>query len=194
MLKRSEYCGRINREHLGQTVSVCGWVHRRRDHGGVIFVDLRDREGLLQIVCDPDTPETFKIADRLRGEYVIAVVGKVRERPAGTINPNLPSGEVEVLAREIEILNSALTPAFQIDDENLSETVRLEHRVLDLRRPFMQGNLKMRYRAAMAVRQFLDRCSRVRRRKVRAIIWCPRACMRDSSMPCHSLHSSSSKC
>jgi len=157
MFERSDYCGFINRKHLGQTVSVCGWVHRRRDHGGVIFIDLRDREGLLQIVCDPDTPETFKIADRLRGEYVIAVSGKVRERPAGTINPNLPSGEVEVLAREIEILNPSLTPAFQIDDENLSETVRLEQRVLDLRRPFMQGNLKLRYRTAMAVRQFLDR-------------------------------------
>jgi aspartyl-tRNA synthetase len=156
MLMRSEYCGLINRKHLGQTVTVCGWVHRRRDHGGVIFVDLRDREGLLQVVCDPDTPETFRTADRLRGEYVITVSGKVRERPAGTVNPDLPSGEVEVLAREIAILNPSLTPVFQIDEESLSETVRLEHRVLDLRRPFMQGNLKLRYRAAMAVRRFLD--------------------------------------
>jgi len=154
---RSEYCGLINRKHLGQTVHVCGWVHRRRDHGGVIFIDLRDREGLLQVVCDPDTPETFQTADRLRNEFVIRVSGKVRERPAGTVNPNLPSGEIEVLAKEIEILNPSLTPAFQMDDENLSETVRLEHRVLDLRRPFMQRNLKMRYRAAMAVRDFLDR-------------------------------------
>ena len=154
---RSEYCGLINRKHLGQTVHVCGWVHRRRDHGGVIFIDLRDREGLLQVVCDPDTPETFQTADRLRNEFVIRVSGKVRERPAGTVNPNLPSGEIEVLAKDIVILNPSLTPAFQMDDENLSETVRLEHRVLDLRRPFMQRNLKMRYRAAMAVRDFLDR-------------------------------------
>lgn len=154
---RSEYCGLVNRAHLGQTVQVCGWVHRRRDHGGVIFIDLRDREGLLQVVCDPDTPETFKTADRLRSEFVIRVAGKVRERPAGTTNPNLPSGEVEVLAQEITILNPSRTPAFQMDDENLSETVRLEHRVLDLRRPFMQHNLKLRYHAAMAVRKFLDR-------------------------------------
>ncbi|KPK18196.1 MAG: aspartyl-tRNA synthetase [Betaproteobacteria bacterium SG8_41] len=154
---RSEYCGLVNRKHLGQTVHVCGWVHRRRDHGGVIFIDLRDREGLLQVVCDPDTPETFKTADRVRNEFVIRVEGKVRERPAGTVNPNLPSGEVEVLAQEITILNPSLTPAFQIDEENLSETVRLEHRVLDLRRPFMQQNLKIRYRAAMSVRNFLDR-------------------------------------
>jgi len=157
MLTRTEYCGIINRKHLGQTVNVFGWVHRRRDHGGVIFVDLRDREGLLQVVCDPDTPETFRTADRLRSEFVIRVSGKVRERPAGTVNPNLPSGEVEVLAQEIAILNPSLTPAFQMDEENLSETVRLEHRVLDLRRPFMQRNLNMRYRAAMAVRNFLDR-------------------------------------
>jgi aspartyl-tRNA synthetase len=154
---RSEYCGLVNRKHLGQTVHVCGWVHRRRDHGGVIFVDLRDREGLVQVVCDPDTPETFRTADRLRNEFVISVAGKVRERPAGTVNPNLPSGEIEVLAQDITILNPSLTPAFQVDEENLSETVRLEHRVLDLRRPFMQNNLKMRYRASMAVRDFLDR-------------------------------------
>ncbi len=157
MLTRTEYCGIIHRKHLGQTVNVFGWVHRRRDHGGVIFIDLRDREGLLQVVCDPDTPETFRTADRLRSEFVIRVSGKVRERPAGTVNPNLPSGEVEVLAQEIAILNPSLTPAFQMDEENLSETVRLENRVLDLRRPFMQRNLNMRYRAAMAVRNFLDR-------------------------------------
>ena len=154
---RSEYCGLVNRKHLGQTVTVCGWVHRRRDHGGVIFIDLRDREGLVQVVCDPDAPETFKTADRLRGEFVIQVAGKVRERPAGMVNPNLPSGEVEVLAQAIAILNPSLAPPFQTDDENLSETVRLEHRVLDLRRPYMQSNLRLRYRVAMAVRNFLDR-------------------------------------
>ena len=154
---RSEYCGLINRKHLGQTVTLCGWVNRRRDHGGVIFIDLRDREGLVQVVCDPDSPETFKTADRLRAEYVIRVEGRVRERPAGTVNPDLKSGEVEVLARNIAILNAALPPAFQIDDEHLSETVRLENRVLDLRRPAMQKNLRLRYRVAMAVRLFLDR-------------------------------------
>jgi len=154
---RSEYCGLVNRKHLGQSVSVCGWVHRRRDHGGVIFIDLRDREGLVQVVCDPDTPETFRTADRLRSEYVIQVQGKVRNRPAGTVNPDLASGEVEVLAQGITILNPSLSPAFQIDEEHLSETVRLENRVLDLRRPAMQKNLRLRYRVAMAVRSFLDR-------------------------------------
>ena len=154
---RTEYCGRVSRKQLGQAVSLCGWVHRRRDHGGVIFIDLRDREGLVQVVCDPDTPDTFKTADRLRAEYVIQVQGKVRSRPAGTVNPDLASGEIEVLAQSIAILNPSLPPAFQIDEEHLSETVRLENRVLDLRRPVMQANLRLRYRAAMAVRNFLDR-------------------------------------
>jgi aspartyl-tRNA synthetase len=154
---RSEYCGRVSREHLGKTITLNGWVHRRRDHGGVIFVDLRDREGLVQIVCDPDTPETFAVADKLRNEYVLEVVGRVRERPQGTINPNLVSGEIEVLAAEIEILNASLPPPFQMDDEHLSETVRLEYRFLDLRRPQMQNNLRLRYRAAMCVRRYLDR-------------------------------------
>jgi aspartyl-tRNA synthetase len=154
---RSEYCGRVSREHLGKTITLNGWVHRRRDHGGVIFVDLRDREGLVQIVCDPDTPETFAVADKLRNEYVLKVVGRVRERPQGTINPNLVSGEIEVLAAEIEILNPSLPPPFQTDDEHLSETVRLEYRFLDLRRPQMQNNLRLRYLAAMCVRRYLDR-------------------------------------
>jgi aspartyl-tRNA synthetase len=154
---RSEYCGRVSRAELGKTVSLSGWVHRRRDHGGVIFIDLRDREGLVQIVCDPDTPETFAIADKLRSEFVIEVQGRVRERPAGTVNPNLVSGEIEVLATAIEILNPSLPPPFQIDDEHLSESVRLEYRFLDLRRPQMQKNLRLRYRTSMAVRKFLDR-------------------------------------
>jgi aspartyl-tRNA synthetase len=155
-LKRTDYCGRIDRRYLGQTISVMGWVHRRRDHGGVIFVDLRDREGLVQIVCDPDRADTFARAEKLRSEFVIAVRGLVRPRPAGTVNPNLPTGEVEVLAHELDILNAAQTPPFQLDDENLSETVRLENRVLDLRRPPMQRNLILRYRAAMAARRYLD--------------------------------------
>jgi aspartyl-tRNA synthetase len=155
-LKRTDYCGRIDRKRLGQTVNVRGWVHRRRDHGGVIFIDLRDREGLVQIVCDPDRAETFAVAEGLRNEFVISVTGLVRPRPEGTVNANLISGEIEMLAHEIEVLNTALTPPFQIDDDNLSETVRLEHRVIDLRRPPMQKNLMLRHKAAMSARRYLD--------------------------------------
>ncbi|HVF62723.1 MAG TPA: aspartate--tRNA ligase [Casimicrobiaceae bacterium] len=153
---RTDYCGRIDRRHLGARVTLAGWVHRRRDHGGVIFVDLRDREGLVQVVFDPDRAETFAVAERLRNEYCIAVTGVVRPRPEGTVNPNLVSGEIEVLGHEIEILNAAATPPFQLDDENLSETVRLTHRVVDLRRPAMQQNLRLRHRAAAAARRYLD--------------------------------------
>jgi aspartyl-tRNA synthetase len=155
-LKRTDYCGRIDRRYLGNDVTVMGWVHRRRDHGGVIFIDLRDREGVVQVVCDPDRAQTFAIAEKLRNEFCIAVTGRVRPRPEGTVNPNLRSGEVEILAKTIEILNVSATPPFQLDDENLSETVRLTHRVLDLRRPAMQQNLIVRYRAAMAARRYLD--------------------------------------
>jgi aspartyl-tRNA synthetase len=155
-LKRTDYCGRIDRSRLGQTIALMGWVHRRRDHGGVIFVDLRDREGLVQIVFNPDRAATFAAAETLRNEFVIRVAGLVRLRPEGGANPNLFSGEVEVLAHEMEILNAAQTPPFQLDDENLSETVRLQHRVVDLRRPQMQKNLMLRHRAAMAARKYLD--------------------------------------
>jgi len=153
---RSDYCGLVNRNHLDRTLTLCGWVHRRRDHGGVIFIDLRDREGVVQVVCDPDRPETFRTADGLRNEFVIEVKGRVRNRPAGTVNPELTTGEVEVLAETITVLNPSLTPVFQLDDENLNENVRLENRVLDLRRPFMQRNMRLRYRTAMAVRRYLD--------------------------------------
>ncbi|HVJ75998.1 MAG TPA: aspartate--tRNA ligase [Casimicrobiaceae bacterium] len=155
-MKRTDYCGRIDRRFLGQTVTLMGWVHRRRDHGGVIFIDLRDREGLVQVVCDPDRAATFATAEKLRNEFCVRVDGLVRARPAGTVNANLGSGEIEVLAHDIEILNAAATPPFQLDDENLSETVRLENRVLDLRRPVMQRNLTIRYRAAMSARRYLD--------------------------------------
>jgi len=155
-LKRTDYCGRIDRRYLDQTVTVMGWVHRRRDHGGVIFIDLRDREGIVQVVCDPDRASTFATGEKLRNEYCIAVTGRVRRRPEGTVNPNLISGEIEVLGDSIEILNASVPPPFQPDDENLSETVRLTHRVLDLRRPQMQYNLMLRYRTAMAVRKHLD--------------------------------------
>ena len=155
-MKRTDYCGRIDRRYLDQTITVMGWVHRRRDHGGVIFVDLRDREGLVQIVFDPDHAQSFGLAEKLRHEYCIAVEGRVRPRPEGTVNPNLVSGEIEVVAHSIEIFNASPTPPFQLDDENLSETVRLEHRVMDLRRPPMQRNLMLRYRTATAARRYLD--------------------------------------
>jgi aspartyl-tRNA synthetase len=153
---RTHYCGKIGTALLGKTVTLAGWAHRRRDHGGVIFIDLRDREGLAQVVSDPDRKETFATAERIRNEYVLRVTGVVRRRPEGTVNPNLASGEVEVLAHDIEILNTSLTPPFQLDDEGLSETVRLTHRVIDLRREPMQRNLMLRYRVAMAVRRYLD--------------------------------------
>ena len=155
-MKRTDYCGLIDRRYLDKTVTVTGWVHRRRDHGGVIFIDLRDREGLVQIVCDPDRAATFATAETLRNEFCIEVTGRVRARPEGTVNANLVSGEIEVLAHEMAVLNASATPPFQLDDDNLSETVRLEHRVVDLRRPQMQDNLKLRYRAAMAARRYLD--------------------------------------
>ena len=153
---RTHYCGQLNAQLVGQEVTLCGWAHRRRDHGGVIFVDLRDREGLAQIVCDPDRPEMFATAESIRNEFCLKVTGKVRPRPAGTVNPNLASGEIEVLCHTIEVLNPSVTPPFQLDDDNLSETVRLQHRVLDLRRPQMQKNMLLRYKTARAFRRFLD--------------------------------------
>jgi len=153
---RSCYTGQVSTEHLDQVVTLFGWVHRRRDHGGVIFIDLRDREGLAQVVCDPDRVEVFAVAERIRNEFCVKVVGKVRRRPEGTANANIRSGQVEVLCQEIEILNPSVTPPFQLDDDNLSETTRLTHRVLDLRRAPMQQNLMLRYRVAMEVRKYLD--------------------------------------
>ncbi len=154
---RTQYCGLLDQGHLDQTVTLMGWVHRRRDHGGVIFIDLRDREGLVQVVCDPDRADTFRIAETARMEYVVKVVGRVRARPAGTANEDLVSGGIEVLAHEIEVLNASTTPPFMMDDMDISEAVRLENRVMDLRRPIMQRNLRLRYRTAMAARMFLDR-------------------------------------
>ena len=153
---RTHYCGQLTSQTIGQEVTLCGWAHRRRDHGGVIFIDLRDREGLAQIVCDPDRPEMFKIAESIRNEFCLKIVGKVRARPAGSVNPNIASGEVEILCHEIDVLNPSVTPPFQLDDDNLSENVRLQHRVLDLRRPQMQKNLMLRYKTAMAFRRYLD--------------------------------------
>jgi len=153
---RTCYTGEVSRNHLDQTVTLFGWVHRRRDHGGVIFIDLRDRAGLAQVVFDPDNAAAFEVAERLRNEFCIKIVGRVRNRPEGTTNTDLASGEIEILCDNVEILNASVTPAFQLDDENLSETTRLTHRVLDLRRGQMQKNLTLRYRVSMAIRQYLD--------------------------------------
>jgi aspartyl-tRNA synthetase len=153
---RTHYCGELNASLCDQTVTLAGWAHRRRDHGGVIFIDLRDREGLAQIVCDPDRASMFAIAESVRNEFCLKITGKVRMRPEGTRNSNLASGDIEVLCHDIEVLNPSITPPFQLDDENLTETVRLTHRVIDLRRPEMQKNLQLRYKTARAFRRFLD--------------------------------------
>ena len=153
---RTHYCGQLNASLCGQTVTIAGWAHRRRDHGGVIFIDLRDREGLAQVVCDPDRADMFAIAESVRNEFCLKITGKVRRRPEGTTNANLASGEIEILCHDIEVLNPSVTPPFQLDDENLSENVRLTHRVIDLRRPQMQQNMMLRYKVARAFRRFLD--------------------------------------
>ena len=153
---RTHYCGEISASLVGQSVTLCGWAHRRRDHGGVIFIDLRDREGLAQVVFNPDAGDAFRIAEKVRNEYVLRVKGVLRKRPEGSSNAELKSGEVELVAHEIEILNASAPPPFPIDDDNLSEEVRLANRVLDLRRAPMQANLRLRHRAAMATRRFLD--------------------------------------
>jgi aspartyl-tRNA synthetase len=153
---RTTYCGLVSEALMGQTVTLMGWAHRRRDHGGVIFIDLRDREGLVQLVCDPDRAAVFKTAEDVRNEFCLKISGKVRARPIGTENTGLTSGKIEVLCTELEVLNPSITPPFQLDDDNLSETTRLTHRVLDLRRPVMQKNMILRYRVAMEARKFLD--------------------------------------
>jgi aspartyl-tRNA synthetase len=152
---RTHYCGQVDEAQIGQEVSVCGWVHRRRDHGGVIFIDLRDREGLLQVVFDPDSADIFAEAERIRSEYVLRVTGRVRERPAGTVNNNLATGRVEVLARALTVLNRSETPPFH-HDEVANEDLRLKYRSLDLRREPMTANLRLRHRVTRAMREFLD--------------------------------------
>jgi aspartyl-tRNA synthetase len=152
---RSHYCGQVNESLLGQTVTVAGWVHRRRDHGGVIFIDLRDRDGLVQVVCDPDAPELFAVAESLRNEFVVSITGLVRTRPAGTANANLASGKVEMLARRIELLNRSEPLPFQLD-EQVSEEVRLKYRYLDLRRDVMAKRLRQRHAITRAMRHYLD--------------------------------------
>ncbi|MEH6581003.1 MAG: aspartate--tRNA ligase [Halioglobus sp.] len=154
---RNQYCGALGIENIDETVTLCGWVDRRRDHGGVIFLDLRDREGIVQVVFDPDTEEHFDRADRVRGEYVLQVTGRVRARAESTVNLAMATGEIEVLGKELEILNAAATPPFQLDEHiSVGEDVRLHHRYMDLRRPEMQNRLILRSRISSAVRSFLD--------------------------------------
>ena len=153
---RSHYCGHVNEALIGHEVTVCGWVHRRRDHGGVIFIDLRDREGLVQVVFDPDLADMFTIAEKVRSEYVLKVTGKVRERPEGTVNPNMPTGQVEILVNQVEILNRSETPPFMIDDDTVSEEHRLRYRYIDLRRPDMLQRLRFRSRITQELRRFLE--------------------------------------
>ena len=153
---RSHYCGQVNESLLGKEVQLAGWVHRRRDHGGVIFVDLRDREGLVQVVFDPDRAELFAEAERLRSEYVVSVKGKVRKRPAGTENAHLASGKVELLATGMQLLNKAETPPFMLDEEDINEERRLQFRYVDLRRPVMQQRLRLRHRIVSTLRNYLD--------------------------------------
>jgi len=153
---RSLYCGELNESHLDQEVTLCGWVHRRRDHGGVIFIDLRDHKGLLQVVFDPDTEATFAVAERVRNEYVLQVKGRVRHRPEGTVNPDMPTGAVEVLGLELNVLNAAETPPFQLEDKDINEEMRLRYRYIDLRRPEMQEKIRLRARITHAMRTYLD--------------------------------------
>ena len=157
MAMRSQYCGLVTEAQMGETVNLCGWVNYLRDHGLVIFIHLRDREGYVQVVCDPDRAEMFKVAEDVRNEFCVQVKGVVRARPAGTTNDKLKSGQIEVLCHELNVLNASVTPPFQLDDDNLSETVRLTNRVMDLRRPVMQRNMMLRYKTAIQVRNFLDK-------------------------------------
>jgi aspartyl-tRNA synthetase len=154
---RTHYCGHLNATHIDQEVELCGWVHRRRDHGGVIFIDLRDREGLVQVVYDPDLPDVFSVAEQVRNEFVLRVKGRVRHRPEGTVNPDLPTGEIEVLGKELEVLNRAETPPFQLEEhEKVSEEVRLRYRYIDLRRPEMFQRIRMRSEITRILRYYLD--------------------------------------
>lgn len=153
---RTHYCGQVTEKLIDQEISACGWVNKRRDHGGVIFIDLRDREGILQVVFDPDTPEIFSLAEQIRNEYVLHIKGRVRMRPEGTINPDLPTGQIEVLAKSLEVLNESDTPPFQLDDDDVHEENRLKYRYVDLRRPFMQERIRTKAKVASGIRNFLD--------------------------------------
>ena len=154
---RTEYCGNVTKEHLGKDVSICGWVHRRRDHGGVIFLDVRDLEGICQAVIDPSNEEAFSLADKCRSEFVIKIKGSVRERPEGTVNSKMKTGEIEIEVSELEVLNSAATPAFPLDDyQDVNEDVRLKNRIIDLRRPEMNNRILKRSKIVSTIRNFLE--------------------------------------
>ena len=153
---RSHYCGVVDAALIDSEVTLCGWVHKRRDHGGVIFIDLRDREGLVQVVVDPDTAEIFNIAEQVRNEFVLQVSGRVRNRPAGTINPELRTGEIEVLAKDLKVLNAAETPPFQLDDDDVQEETRMRYRYVDLRRPDMQRRMRLRSTVTQKLREALN--------------------------------------
>ncbi|MCP3688582.1 MAG: aspartate--tRNA ligase, partial [Gammaproteobacteria bacterium] len=153
---RTHYCGELNQQHIGEQISVCGWVNRRRDHGGVIFVDLRDNQGILQVVFDPDDEHMFALAESVRNEFVLRVTGKIRTRPEGTVNGEMPTGEVELLAEQLEILNSSETPPFQLDDDDVHDDIRLRYRYMDLRRPDMQYRMRLRARVTHYLRSWLE--------------------------------------
>ncbi len=154
---RSHYCGDMRSEHIEETVSLCGWVHRRRDHGGVIFLDVRDHTGIVQVVFDPDTQESFALADQMRNEFVVSIEGRVRARDPAAVNPKMPTGEIEVLGKDLTLLNRAKTPPFQLDEySEAGEDVRLRYRYIDLRRQDMQQRLRLRSRASHYIRNFLD--------------------------------------
>ncbi len=157
-MMRTHYCGSLTEAQIDQTVTLCGWVHRRRDHGGVIFLDMRDRDGLVQVVIDPDTPEAFATADKARSEFVLKITGRVRRRYAGTENANMVSGQIEVLGKEIEVLAASETPPFPLNDENtnISEEIRLKYRFLDIRRPEMLDRLRFRSKVTNLIRNYLD--------------------------------------
>ncbi len=153
---RTHYCGQVTESLIEQEVSVCGWVNRRRDHGGIIFVDLRDRDGIVQVVFDPEQSDIFETAEQIRSEYVLHVTGRVRPRPEGTVNPDLPTGQIEILALALQVLNDSKTPPFQLDDEDVHEETRLRHRYIDLRRPFMQERIRTKAAVGRVLRNFLD--------------------------------------
>ena len=153
---RTHYCGEVTEKFIGETVEICGWVNRRRDHGGVIFIDLRDRSGLVQVVYDPDIEDVFKMAEQVRNEFVLKITGLVRARPEGTTNDQLSSGQIEILGKQLEILNKADTPPFQIDEDEVSEDIRLRYRYVDLRRPIMQERMMLRSKVSRLLRNYLD--------------------------------------
>jgi aspartyl-tRNA synthetase len=197
-MMRTHYCGSLTEALLEQTVTLCGWVHRRRDHGGVIFLDMRDRDGLVQVVIDPDTPEAFATADRVRSEYVLKITGRVRARYAGTENANIVSGQIEVLAKEIEVLAASETPPFPLNDDftNVSEENRLKYRYLDMRRPEMLERMRFRSKVTSQIRNYLDENGFLDVETPILTRATPEGARdyRVASLPCHNRHSCLNNC